>query len=201
MSFGRKKGYSHCIRGVRARNLMRADEFAAAIGRHLNVAVDLNWSKTSAGDDVTGHLLAAWRKRASRFLRKNGVGHLTCTWARERPTIPVPRPNAHLNCHIPPRVYDAFIRSAHTFLPPGCVPNDPDAIYIQLIGGTGEDHRRRAEYLLKGAHPKARLAIKRKRNYQGRIFGKRCGTSEDIGVAARERHAESQAALTRSIPV
>jgi hypothetical protein len=200
MSFGKRKGYSHCIRGIRARNLMSADEFAAVIGRPLNVAVDLNWSKMSARDDVHGHLLAGWRKGASRFLRKQGVDRLTCTWARERPTIPVPRPNAHLNCHIPARVYDAFIKNAHSFLPPGCVAYERDAIYIQLIGGSGDDHRRRAEYLVKGTHLKARLPIQRKRNYQGRIFGKRCGTSEDIGLTARLRRARSQAEIARSIP-
>lgn len=200
MSFGKRKGFSHCIRGVRARNVLDADAFAAAIGRPLNVAVDLNWSKMSVGDDVHGHHLAAWRKRASRFLRKHGVDRLTCTWARERPTIPVPRPNAHLNCYIPANVYDAFIKNAYTFLPPGCVTSEREAIYIQLIGSTGEDHRRRCEYLVKGAHLKARLKIQRKRNYQGRIFGKRCGTSEDIGLAARLRHAASRVESLRSIP-
>jgi hypothetical protein len=200
MSFGKRKGYSHCIRGVRARNLMSADEYAAAIGRALNVAVDLNWSKMSVRDDVHGHYLAAWRRRTSRFLRKHGVGQLTCTWARERPTIPVPRPNAHLNCYIPAYVYDAFIEKAHSFLPPGCTAYERDAIYIQLIGSTGEDHRRRAEYLVKGAHLKARLKITRRRNYQGRIFGKRCGTSEDIGLAARLRHVANEAENLRSIP-
>jgi hypothetical protein len=74
------------------------------------------------------------------------------------------------------------------------------AIYIQLIGGSGDDHRRRAEYLVKGTHLKARLPIQRKRSYQGRIFGKRCGASEDIGLTARLRRARSQAEIARSIP-
>jgi hypothetical protein len=102
----------------------------------------------------------------------------------------VPRPNAHLNCHIPAEVYDAFIKNAHRFLPPRCVAYDAEAIFIQLMGSTGEDYRRRTEYLVKGAHLKARLKIKKRRIYQGRIFGKRCGTSEDIGLAARLRAAD-----------
>jgi hypothetical protein len=74
MSFGKRKGYSHCIRGVRARNLERADEFAAIIGRPLNIAIDFNWSKMSIGDDVHGRVFAAWRRNASRFLRQHGAG-------------------------------------------------------------------------------------------------------------------------------
>jgi hypothetical protein len=70
MSFGRRRGYSDCIRGVRARNVLAACTFAVTIGRPLNVAVDINWSKTSAGDDERGFLLAAWRKCAGRFLRR-----------------------------------------------------------------------------------------------------------------------------------
>jgi len=69
-----------------------------------------------------------------------------------------------------------------------------------VIGSTGEDHRRRTEYLLKGAHPRARLPIKRKRTSQGRILGKRCGTSEDIGFAARLRVAEQADASIAAIP-
>jgi hypothetical protein len=76
----------------------------------------------------------------------------------------------------------------------------PGVIYIQLIGSTGEDHRRRTEYLLKGTHPRARLPIKKKRISQGRIHGKRCGTSEDIGLAARLKAAEIAARRIAAIP-
>src|ERR1700692_4966008 len=112
MSFGQRRGYSDCIRGVRAANGLAASEFAASIGRGLNTAVDINWSRTSAGDDLHGRKLAAWRKAAGRFLRERGAGGLTCAWVRERPTTPLARPNAHLNCHIPPNLYDAFIRNS-----------------------------------------------------------------------------------------
>jgi hypothetical protein len=70
----------------------------------------------------------------------------------------------------------------------------------RLIGLTNEDRMRRSEYLVKGAHPKARLKIKKKRVYQGRIYGKRCGTSEDIGSAARLRWAEAQGGIAEAIP-
>jgi hypothetical protein len=185
---------------VSARNLISADEFADEIGRPLNVAIDINWSKTSAGDDTHGHLLRAFRKAAGRYLRERGAGGLTCTWARERPTHPVPRPNAHLNCHVPPALYNDFTKTLHRFLPQACVAFEPEAIYVQLIGFTAEDRRRRSEYLLKGAHTKARLEIKRKRIPQGRIHGKRCGTSEDIGLSARLRWHGQQAGLAEAIP-
>lgn len=130
MPFGKRRGYSDCIRGVRARNLLSASDFATSIGRGLNTAVDINWSKTTARDDTHGAKLAAWRKAAGRFLREHGAGGLTCTWVRERPTWPIDRPNAHLNCPIPDRLFAAFVKNARHFLPRGCVACDPDAIYI-----------------------------------------------------------------------
>jgi hypothetical protein len=200
MPYGRKKGFSDCIRGASARSLLEASDFAFSIGRPLNTAVDINWSKTSSRDDLQGRSLAYFRKAAGRFLRERGGGGLTCTWARERPTTPVARPNAHLNCHIPPELLQAFGKNVHRFLPRGCVACDPDAIFIQSIGSTGEDYRRRKEYLLKGAHPRARLPITRKRVSQGRILRKRCGMSEDIAPAARLRAAERARAKIAAIP-
>jgi hypothetical protein len=201
MSYGKRRGWSDCIRGTRARNLLGANEFAAQIGRPLNVAIDINWSRTSVDDDVHGVHLRAFRKAAGRFLRERGAGGLTCTWARERPSSPVPRPNAHLNCHIPAGLYRTFVNNAHRFLPPGVVALDSEAIWINLIGFTHEDRQRRSEYLLKGAHPKAHLKIKKKRIAQGRIYGKRCGTSEDIGSLARFRWEEQQADPAEAIPL
>lgn len=200
MSFGKRRGFSDCITGVRARNLLAAHDFAARIGRPLNVSVNINWSKTTADDDSHGAHLRIFRKAAGRFLRDHGAGGLTCTWARERPTSPVPRPNAHLNCHVPDRLFGLFVKNAHRFLPRCCVAFEPEAIWIEMIGATSEDRRRRSEYLLKGAHPKARLRMKRKRIPQGRINGKRCGTSEDIGSLARVRWAEQQKDLAKVIP-
>ena len=200
MSFGHRRGWSDCIIGVRARNLLTAHEFAAEIARPLNVSVNINWSKTTAADDTHGHLLRGFRKAAGRWLRDHGAGGLTCTWARERPTHPVPRPNAHLNCHVPLALYDRFVKRAHCFLPQGCSGLELDAIWIELIGITLDDSRRRSEYLVKGAHQKARLQIRRKRIAQGRIYGKRCGTSEDIGAAARLRWQEQQENSSQAIP-
>jgi hypothetical protein len=200
MTYGKRRGWSDCIKGANARTLMSAHAFAVRIGRPLNVSIDINWSKTSASDDHDGSGLRAFRKAAGRFLRARGAGGLTCTWARERPTSPVPRPNAHLNCHIPARLYDAFIKAAHRFLPRGCIAWDREAIWIQLIGLTLEDSRRRSEYLVKGAHPRARLQMNRKRIPQGRIHGKRSGTSEDIGSLARLRGATQQTETAKATP-
>jgi hypothetical protein len=164
------------------------------------VSVDINWNKTTAGDDTHGALFRAFRKALGRFLREHGGGGLTCVWARERPTHPAARPNAHLNCHIPMNLWPRFGRRILQFLPVGCVPVEPDAVYFQLVWHTRDDRRRRAEYLVKGAHQKARLPIKRKRIAQGRIHGKRCGTSEDIGRLARLRWQEQQESLAEAVP-
>jgi hypothetical protein len=200
MPFGKRKGWSDCIKGVSGRNLLDAQDFAASIGRGLNTAIDINWSRTTVRDDIHGDLLRAWRKAAGRFLREHGAGGLTCTWVRERPTTATPRPNAHLNCHIPDRLFAAFVKNAHRFLPKGCIACDAEAIWIQSVGTSGTYYERRREYYLKGAHPRARLPIKRRRISQGRVLRKRCGTSEDIAPAARRRADEMKATKIAAIP-
>jgi hypothetical protein len=200
MSFGKRKGWSDCIRGNSARNLLAAQDYALTIGRGLNTAVDINWSRTTARDDTHGALLRAWRKAAGRFLRERGAGGLTCTWVRERPTGVTPRPNTHINCHIPDHLFDAFVKNAHSFFPAGCAACDADAIFITPVGTSGTYYERRREYYLKGVHPRARLPIKRKRNAQGRVLRKRCGFSEDIGPTARERTEATSRAVVASIP-
>lgn len=82
----------------------------------------------------------------------------------------------------------------------GVVAFDEEAIWIELIGLTSEDSRRRSEYLLKGAHPKARLKMNRKRISQGRVKGKRCGTSEDIGKQARLEWTSARETILNAIP-
>lgn len=201
VAFGQRRGYSDCITGARARNLLSADEYAEVIGRSLNVSININWNKTTAGDDPHGNKLRSFRKALGRFLHERGGHGLTCVWARERPTHPVSRPNAHLNCHIPMNLWGPFGRRILQFLPRGCEPIEKDAVHFELIGFTRDDRRRRAEYLVKGAHAKARLPIKRKRIAQGRIYGKRCGTSEDIGRLARLRWHEQQQSLREAMPL
>jgi hypothetical protein len=200
MPFGNRKGWSDCIRGVSGRNLLDAQDFAVSIGRGLNTAIDINWSRTTARDDIHGNLLRAWRKAAGRFLRERGAGGLTCTWVRERPTMATARPNAHLNCHVPDWLLDEFVKNAHRFLAKGCVACDAAAIWVQAVGTSGTYYERRREYYLKGAHPRARLPIKRKRNSQGRVLRKRCGTSEDIAPAARLCAHSAKAAKIAAIP-
>jgi hypothetical protein len=119
MAFGQRRGYSDCITGIRARNLLSADEFAEIIGRPLNVSININWSKTTSVDDSRGHLLRYFRKALGRFLRERDGGGLTCVWARERPTHATPRPNAHINCHVPMELWNAFGKRILRFLPPG----------------------------------------------------------------------------------
>lgn len=193
MAFGPRRGYSDFIRGGRARYLvLPASEFANLLERPLNVAVDIDWSKTSAGDDMRGALFALWRKRAARFLRERGAGGLTCIWVRECAPSPALRPTAHLNCHVPIKMFDRFVKRAHRFFPPGCVANDAEAIVIEAIGTSGRDYWRRMEFLLKGAHPKARLPLRDKRTFRGRIYGKRCGTSGDISLGSLIKRVRRQ---------
>jgi hypothetical protein len=200
MAYGRRKGWSDCIRGSAHRSIVEAIDLAEKIGRTLNVCADINWSRTDADDDREGKHGAAWRKAAGRWLRHHGAGGLTGYYVREAPDAAVRRPNTHHSIHVPMHLLDRFKRDAPGFLPKAARPLDCDAVYVQPIMPTDQDRRNRHEYLLKGTHPKARVKMKRRRIPQGRVIGKRCGFTEDIGPAARLRWQAQQDSLVEAIP-
>src|SRR5215210_5480743 len=117
MPFGPPRGYSDHIGPARARDLIAAASFAGRLGRPLDTCIDINWTRTSAGDDPHGDALELVVKKVRRWLTaRNQV--LYALWVRENP--PKRGPNAHIMLHLPRDYLRALKRIGSDLLPRDC---------------------------------------------------------------------------------
>ena len=201
MPYGAAKGWSDRISGRQARELHAADAFAGMIGHPLLHRVHLNWDRTALGDDADGTESAAYRARLARWLRHpdQGTHTLHAIYVRERPPGASAKPNDHIHLHIPADLVERFPVAATDLLPRDAFPLGRKAVVVDPIGWTKSARDGALVYLLKATAPGAARLIKKdglldiRHKPQGRVHGKRCGVTETLGRAARERH---HAALT-----
>jgi hypothetical protein len=158
----------------------------------------IHWAYTDVGDDPDGKLFAKAREGLDKWARRHGFP-LTCIWARERMSGGQSDvEHCHLLFHLPVE-----------YCTGACLHQVEAAIYrlinkhgrrdgdkhghgywadevIKLVIHENPD----GKYLIKGGGPKVwKLFRLRKehRRLQGIIHGKRCGTTQNIGPAARRR--------------
>ncbi len=181
----------------RATNIVEAVKFAKSIGLPLVVHLTIHWSGTVAFDDHDGTRFATVHEGLAKVLFRRGIP-VAWVWCREckKHTDIV---HSHLLFHLPAeyrfgpklaemeahleRLVDLHGRDRHgdhgiwsEYAVKLRIHRDPDGLY-----------------LLKGGGPEvwSRFRIKKKwRESQGVIHGKRCGTTQNIGRAAREQSAE-----------
>ena len=171
---------------------MAAVAFAREIGTPLNAHATIHWAGTSIGDDPDGLLFRRLREGLDKWLTRQGIpGGLTAIWVRER------RSGGRaevVHCHL-------LFHLAHPFLAVGGrlqVEGALERLIDRHGRGNYADHTLKLTfprnpnglYLLKGGGPDVWQAFGvpmswRKR--QGLIVGKRCGTTQNIGPAARQR--------------
>lgn len=174
-----------------ASNLMAAVTCAREIGTPLSAHATIHWAGTHAGDDPDGRRFAKVREGFDKWLARQGIPEgLTAIWVRERLSGGSAEVvHCHMLCHLPPayrkgRKYDQVISALERLIDRHGVANyldctlkltfpaNPNGVYLLKGGG--------ADVWRKFAVPQAW------RNPQGRIFGKRCGVTENIGAAARK---------------
>jgi hypothetical protein len=170
-----------------AANIMEAVSFAKAIGLPLVAHLTIDWAATEVGDDPDGKLFAKVREGLHKWFDRRGI-ELAGAWARECPGGDVE--HCHLLFHLP-----MAYRSGHKL-------NQIEAAVYRLVdrhggGVCGDDAIKLViwsnpdgKYLIKGGGPKVwtRFRLRKEhRRLQGRIHGKRCGTTENIGARARRR--------------
>jgi hypothetical protein len=154
----------------------------------------IHWSGTVVFDDHDGRRFAKLREGFDKYLIRQGVpGGLTAVWCRECKALS-DIVHCHLLFHLPVeyrrgarlrQVEAALYRlvALHgegilgEFAVKLTIHHDPDGLY--LIKGGGRDVWERFKIR------------KEWRKSQGIVHGKRCGTTENIGPAAR-RQAETQ---------
>jgi hypothetical protein len=165
------------------------------IGLPLVAHLTIHWSLTDAGDDPCGKLFAKVREGLDKWLGRRGAA-FAGIWARERQSA---GQSDVVHCHLLfylPVEYRSGKKLAQV----------RDEIY-ELVGQHGGNiwHEKvidlrvhdnpDGKYLIKGGDKKVwqRFRVRKEhRRLQGLIHGKRCGTTENIGAAARNRWKSAQ---------
>jgi hypothetical protein len=175
-----------------AQNMIEGLAFAREIGTPLNAHATIHWVGTEAGDDPDGSRFAKLREGFDKWLKRQGIpGGLTAIWARER----LSGGSAEVvHCHM-------LFHLAHPFLGRRKhlqVERALERLINRHGRGNYADYTLKITvprnpnglYLLKGGGSDVWNAFRIPRSWrkrQGLIVGKRCGTTQNIGPAARER--------------
>lgn len=185
---------STALRAKDCENLLLAAEHAKAIGRPLNRMLTIHFDAASISDPVkaTGQLL----KLMGDWLRCYNSG-ITALWVRE--AGPPKGEHVHILIGVPPNKIRAFNRRQRGWLKRIGAAWKRGVLLSRPIGGSHKAAFSEAcsclyeqalsgalGYLLKGADSEARSVYGiRKCLDGGELWGKRCGTTENIGRAAR----------------
>ena len=169
-----------------ATNIVEAVKFAKSIGLPLVAHLTIHWSGTLAFDDHDGARFAKVREGLAKVLLRRGIptGWVWCRECKAHTDIV----HCHLLFHLPTeyRVGQKLDEVRATL--ERLVARHGDGIWseyaVELKTWCDPD----GLYLLKGGGPEVwkLFRIKKKfRESQGIIHGKRCGTTENLGKAAR----------------
>ena len=171
-----------------ATNLIEAVKFAKSIDLPLVAHLTIHWSGTDAWDDPDGTRFAKVREGLAKVLNRRGIP-VAWVWCREckKHTDIV---HSHLLFHLPAEYRFGRKLDELTVALERLVALHGGGIWSEYAVKLKIWRDPDGLYLLKGGGPEVwRLfRIKKKwREAQGVIHGKRCGTSQSIGPAARLR--------------
>ena len=164
--------------------------FAREFGGPLNTHVIIHWGGTLAGDDTDGKLFAKFRYLLDKRLRRKFGLELTAIWVRERhrnkhSRRPSEVTHSHLLLHLPTQYHHAAIQDIEELVAL-VARHILDDRTVQLTFPSNAD----GKYLLKGGTKAVWDAFNlphkwRSKLGEGVIESKRCGTTQNIGPAAR----------------
>ena len=173
-----------------ATNIIEAVEYAKSIGLPLVAHLTIHWAYTDVGDDSDGKLFAKFREGLDKWLRRQGIV-FAAAWSRERMSRGQAEVvHCHLLFHLP-----VDYRTGARLL-------QVEAAVYRLIKRHGRGYWAEeaiklviwpnpdGKYLIKGGGPKVWKLFRLRKEHcslQGIIHGKRCGTTQNIGPAARRR--------------
>jgi hypothetical protein len=187
---------SHALTGAQIGNLKAAERHAGKIGLPFTRMISIHWQ--AAGVPLAGMVKATGRYTdlIAKALARHGSG---TAWLWTHENCGLKGGHCHLLAHVP-----ADLVTVVTALQRGWLrritgkPYRARVIYSRPIGKrlgaevcNPSDHAINLEaalaYVLKGASPEAasRFALERLEP-GGRVIGKRCGTSQNIGAKARK---------------
>jgi len=176
------------IAPCQADNLVEAARFArTGLGAMPNVHCTIMWNGTDAGADTDGHRFAKVREGLSKALGRRGI-QFTAVWAREARELHMGE-HAHMVFHLPSkwRKHERFAEIERVI--ERLVARHGGELYGDWTVDLRQHRNGDVRYLLKGGPPEVWHKYRLKRDFpksQSIIFGKRCGTTENIGQQARE---------------
>jgi hypothetical protein len=184
---------SKCISVPQATNIIEAVRFAKSIDLPLVAHLTIHWAGTIAFDDHDGTRFAKVREGLSKVLLRRGIP-AAWIWCREC-KVHTDIVHSHLLFHVPAEYRYPFGRKLDE------LRVTVERLVARHGGGMWSEYAVKLKiwrdpdglYLIKGGVPEVwrRFRIQKKfREPQGIIDGKRCGTTENIGKAARSRAAE-----------
>jgi hypothetical protein len=191
------------ISATQAANIVEAVAFAKSIGVPLVAHLTIHWSGTVAFDDHDGTRFAKVRKGLSKVLLRRGIP-VAWVWCRECKAH-TDIVHSHLLFHLPaehrsgPKLEEM---KAHLVR---LVDRHGDGIFgefaVRLVIWPDPD----GFYLIKGGGPLVWKQFPRIRKdwrtSQGIIHGKRCGSTENIGKAARIKVAKRCQSTGQSLDI
>ncbi len=192
----RNKAYraSGALTEKQCRELIEATAFSVRIGLPFNILLTIHFEAGGIGDGQAGASLRAFLKNAGDWTVKRGA---RMAWAFVREHGEGKGSHAHILLHVPPALRPAFTRRQRRWLQQAGVHLAKGVILSRRIGGTLRAYQQQREsylsnlgealgYCLKGADGDAAKVLGLTRlEPGGTIIGKRCGTSQNIGRAAR----------------
>ena len=184
-----RSGGTRYITLPQATNIIEAIDFAKLMSFPLVGHLTIEWSLTDVGDDSDGKLFAKFREGLDKWLRRQGI-LFAAAWSRERRAGGQAEVvHCHLLFHLPVEYctkrklqVEAAIYRLITRHGRGYWAEE----VIKLVIWPNPD----GKYLIKGGGPKVWKQFnlrKEHRRAQGIIHGKRCGTTVNLGRAARIR--------------
>jgi hypothetical protein len=187
---------SHCLTAAQITNLRAAERFGGKIGRPLTRMITIHW-------EAAGVPLAGMAKATGRFtglLAKTFARHdCETAWLWVHENGHGKGGHCHLLVHVPATLVPRLTGLQRGWLRlitgrpyrARVIHSDPVGGWLGLEAGNPDLHAVNLEtafrYVLKGASAEAasRFALERLEP-GGRIIGKRCGTSQNIGARARK---------------
>ena len=174
-----------------ATNIIEAVGFAKSIGLPLVAHLTIHWAYTDVGDDSDGKLFAKFREGLDKWLRRQGIV-FAAAWSRER----MSRGQAEaVHCHLLfqlPVEYRTTRKLQVEAAIYSLIKRHGRGYWAEQVIDLRIHDNPDGKYLIKGGGPKVwKLFRLRKehRRLQGIIHGKRCGTTQNLGPAARRQTA------------
>ena len=185
-----------------AQNVIAAAYHAAQIGLPLNRHVTVHLEKVGVAAAGGARAVGAYLKLHRQFLQSRGCP-FAYVWVREDDYGDGSKgAHVHILMYVPPDAVPAVTRQQRRWLRrlTGHA-YQRGTVHTSRIGGTVRTATTSRHiylpnldqvlaYVLKGVTPKAALVLGLRRHSEGgRVAGKRCGCSENLGAAARARIA------------